>query len=119
MYLRLDSGANNPILYDNPTRLEPWFEHASAVRTSAIGGNTEFFKLMAPQGIRIGKREISDVVFAIPIASKQNGVFAGEDGLLPTSLFGRVFISYGGGFVVLEPRTHVGSLLPKNQDRYP
>ena len=41
---------------------------------------------------------MSDITFAAPIASKQNVVFAGEDGLLPTSLFKRIFISYSAGF---------------------
>ena len=29
---------------------------------------------------------------------------AGEDGLLPTTLFKRVFISYGNGFLMLDPK---------------
>ena len=104
MYLRLDSGASAPILYATPSTWEPRVEHATPLRANVIGGSTELFKTMAPQEIRIGNHVVSDVTFAAPVASKQNVVFAGEDGLLPTSLFKRVFISYGGGFVVLEPR---------------
>jgi hypothetical protein len=103
MYLRLDSGASAPILYVNPSGWEPLVEQATPLRANVIGGSTELFKTMAPQQIRIGNHVVSDVTFATPIASKQDVVFAGEDGLLPTSFFKRVFISYGGGFVVLEP----------------
>jgi hypothetical protein len=59
--------------------------------------------MMAPQHLRIGKHEVRDVTFAAPVSTKQNVQFTGEDGLLPTSLFKRVFISYSAGFVVLDP----------------
>ena len=85
MYLRLDSGANTPILYVNPSKWEPRDERAKALRANVVGGSTESFKTIAPLEIRIGNHIMSDITFAAPIASKQNVVFAGEDGLLPTS----------------------------------
>jgi hypothetical protein len=104
MYLRLDSGASTPILYVNPSKWEPSVERRTARLAHVVGGSTTFFETMAPQEIRIGSRVVSDVTFVAPVASSQNVVFAGEDGLLPTSLFKRVFISYSDGFVVLDPR---------------
>ncbi len=104
MYLRLDSGASVPILYVNPSKWEPLMGQAKALPAKVIGGTSIFFQLMAPQRIRIGNQVVSDVKFAAPVASKQNVVFAGQDGLLPTSLFERVFISYRDEFVVLNPR---------------
>lgn len=103
MYLRLDSGASDPILYVNPSKNEPWGATARMLRAFDIGGSTIFFKTMAPQEVHIGNRVLSDVTFAAPVASKKNARFAGEDGLLPTSLFKRVFISYKDEFVVLDP----------------
>ncbi len=104
MYLRLDSGASVPILYVNPSKWEPLMGQAKALPAKVVGGTSIFFQLMAPQRIRIGNQVLSDVKFAAPVASKQNVVFAGQDGLLPTSLFERVFISYRDEFVVLNPR---------------
>jgi len=103
-YLRLDSGASNPILYVNPSENEPWVRRARALCASVIGGDPISFKPVAPQNIQIGNKVLSDVTFAAPVASKKNARFAGEDGLLPTSLFKRVFISYRDEFVVLDPR---------------
>ena len=104
MYLRLDSGANTPTLYVNPSRWEPGFARAKAQPAHVVGGSTVFFKALAPQQMHIGKHVVSDVTFAAPVATKQDVVFAGEDGLLPTSLFKRVFISYDAEFIVLDPR---------------
>jgi hypothetical protein len=105
MHLRLDSGANTPILYINPSKWEPRTVRAKKQRAHVIGRNTTLlFEIMAPQEIRIGKTVVSNVTFAAPVASKRNVIFPGEDGLLPTSLFKRVFISYRGEFVVLDPR---------------
>jgi hypothetical protein len=104
IHLRLDSGASTPILFVNPYEWEPWVRRAKALRAHVVGESEVLFKVMAPQKIRIGNSVVSDVTFAAPVASKQNVGFAGEDGLLPTSLFKRVFISYRGGFVVLDPR---------------
>jgi hypothetical protein len=103
-YLRLDSGASTPILYVNPSKWEPTVGRTTARLAHIVGGSTTFFETIAPLEIRIGSRVVSDVTFAAPVASSHNVVFAGEDGLLPTSLFKRLFISYSGGFVVLDPR---------------
>jgi hypothetical protein len=104
MYLRLDSGASVPILYVNPSGWEPFMVQTKALPARVIGGNSMFFTLMAPQDLRIGNQVVSDVKFAALVPSKRNVLFAGEDGLLPTSLFERVFISYRDEFVVLNPR---------------
>lgn len=103
MYLRLDSGASDPILYVNPSAKEPWGASARMLRAYDIGGSTISFKTMAPQEVQIGNKVLSGVTFAAPVASKKNARFAGEDGLLPTSLFKRVFISYKDEFVMLDP----------------
>jgi hypothetical protein len=103
MYLRLDSGASNPILYVNPSENEPWVKRARSLCASVAGGDAIVFNPMAPQEVHIGNKVLSDVTFAAPVASRKNARFAGEDGLLPTSLFKRVFISYRDEFVVLDP----------------
>jgi hypothetical protein len=101
--LRLDSGAASPILFVNHSAKDPWLERAKAQRAHVVGESTVFFKRMDPQVIQIGRHVVSDVAFAFPVSAQVDVVYAGEDGLLPTSLFKRVFISYSGGFVVLDP----------------
>jgi hypothetical protein len=39
----------------------------------------------------------------VPVESEENDLMSTEDGLLATVLFRRVFISYAGRFVVLDP----------------
>jgi predicted aspartyl protease len=104
MYLRLDSGASDPILYVDPSEKEPWAASARMLSGNVIGGSTIFFKTMPPEEVHIGNKVLGDVTFAAPVGSKKNVRFAGEDGLLPTSLFKRAFISYREEFIVLDPR---------------
>ena len=63
-----------------------------------------YFKILAPQDIQIGKRVLSHITFVAPVSSPQDVALSAEDGLFPTSLFKRVFISYRAAFIVLEPR---------------
>jgi hypothetical protein len=39
----------------------------------------------------------------VPVESEENDLMSTEDGLLPTVLFRRLFISYALRFVVLDP----------------
>jgi len=104
MHLRLDSGASTPILYANRVEQEPWSDRLRTHRGSVAGGSTMYFKALAPQDIEIGKHVMNDITFVAPVRTSQDVTVATEDGLLPTSLFKRVFISYRGDYVVLEPR---------------
>jgi hypothetical protein len=104
MILRLDSGANVPQLYVNHLETAPWVQRKSALRGSVTGKSAEYFSLMPRQDVRIGKRVLRDVTFATPVSTNHNVAFAGEDGLLPTALFNRVFISYSDHFAVFDPR---------------
>jgi len=102
--LRLDSGANVPQLYVNTLDTPSWVQRGSGIRGQVTGSTAQYFALMPPEDIRIGKRPVRDLVFATPVKERQNVGFKGEDGLLPTALFKRVFISYAGSFVILNPR---------------
>jgi hypothetical protein len=104
MNLRLDSGAGAPILYVNRVQQQSWSHRLRTQRGSIAGGSIMYFKILAPQDIQIGRHVISEVRFVAPIRSSQDVTFATEDGLLPISLFKRIFISYRAGFVILEPQ---------------
>ena len=102
--LRLDSGTNLPLLHENQLKTAPWVQMQSALRGHVTGGAVEYFAMMPPQDVRIGRHVVSNVKFAAPVRNGENVVFNGEDGLLPTGLFKRVFVSHADHFVIFDPR---------------
>ena len=102
--LLIDSGANVPQLFVNTLETAPWKQRQNALQGRVTGNAAQFFALMPGQDIHIGKHVVSNVVFATPLNAPGNVDSKGEDGLLPTSLFRRVLISYADRYVILDPR---------------
>lgn len=102
--LRLDSGANVPQLYVNTLETTPWQQRPRALRGAVTGNSAEYFTLMPPQDIHIGKQVVRDAVFATPLRMSHNVTLKGEDGLLPTALFKSILISYTNHVAILNPR---------------
>jgi hypothetical protein len=103
--LQLDSGSDGPILYAGSK--DP--EVQVLVRSAAPqGGNTtgaqRAFAVVAPQTMEIGNHILSNISFVAPVSVKESLQSRHEDGLLPTVLFQRVFISGGGHYVVFNPK---------------
>ena len=101
--LALDSGTTVPFLYASDLQIPAWLQRTRA--GSAAGDKAQMSLAALPsQQVRIGNRVLSQVTFLAPASTsgKING--SGEDGLLPTSLFKRVFVSYSEQFVILDPR---------------
>jgi hypothetical protein len=103
MHLILDSGSNSPLLYCRHNGKESPSERA-AIRWAAGDGTEREFAMLAPQDIRIGERSIRGVSFVAPIGAGNDIPEIGADGLLPTALFRRVYISYANRFAVLDLR---------------
>jgi len=105
MTMMLDSGTNVPQLYEShcsdaiPLRVA---EHSRP--GTGTDSNTEFFKILPPQNVRIGSILLREIRFVAPLNKGRAATTIGVDGLLPVSLFRRVFISYADRFVVLNPR---------------
>jgi len=103
--LKVDSGSSAPILFEN--RIEPlsWQQRSHAHR-SAVAGNSgaPAFAVMTSQAVKIGPHDTRRIAFLSPISARQEAVRTGEDGLLPTVLFNRVFISCADHFVMFEPQ---------------
>ena len=103
--LMLDSESDVPLLYTSNLKSPAWLlrDHT---RTGAIAGNGSQMALtvLPPEEVRIGSRVARQVAFLIPVSTGRRVIGAGEDGLLPTALFKRVFISYADHFVILDPR---------------
>lgn len=100
--LRVDSGSNTPILFSSRDSL-PWLQRSSARRATVAGSGTLSFVTTPIQTMRIGQHIVRSIAFQTPIATGHALSKVGEDGLLPTSLFKRVFISYADRFVIFEP----------------
>ncbi len=102
--LLLDSGTNTPYLY-NPAKYWPsgLLESESATGYD-VSRAPWSMSILPPQAIEIGQLKLADVRFVSPAQIGGYAPTSKVDGLLSTTLFERVFISYVGRFVILEPR---------------
>jgi predicted aspartyl protease len=102
--LQLDSGSDGPILYQTrgQSRLSI-LDHAT-LRSDTASVAQRAFAALPPQDLRIGGRTLSQVPFVTPVSSENDVPNRHEDGLLPTVLFQRVFISFAGRYITIDPR---------------
>jgi len=96
--LQLDSGSDGLILY--PRREETKLQ---LLEKATLRGQ-QAFAVLPPQDMRIGSRTLSRVSFVTPLRPGKDLPARQEDGLLPTLLFQRVFISASNHYVVFDPR---------------
>jgi hypothetical protein len=104
--LQLDSGSDGPILYPGSEQPEVRaLVHAAVLQGGNVAKAHPVFAVVPPQIMQIGNLIFSHVSFVTPVIVGKN-IREHEDGLLPTLLFQRVFISAGGGdhYVVFDPR---------------
>jgi len=101
--LLLDSGSSSPLLYCRHGGKEVRSEKAS-IRWAGADGTEQRFAVLAPQDLQIGARSISRVSFVAPIGIGNDVPEIDADGLLPTALFRRVYISYANRYTVFDPR---------------
>jgi len=104
LLLVLDSGTNSPFLY-NPAK---YWASGFSESTPALGCDAneveQAFSVLPPQKIEIGSIGLEHVSFIAPARSGRQVLTDKVDGMLPTTLFDRLFISYVDRFVVLHPR---------------
>ena len=98
--LKLDSGANVAILFAPRVGAVV----ANLREGSVLGGSDEFFALLPPQDVSIGQRSLCQVVFVAPVIQRRLPASRIEDGVLPTALFHRIFVSYRDRTAILDPR---------------
>ena len=96
--LQLDSGSDGLILY---ARRE---ETKLRLLERATLQGQQAFAVLPPQDMRIGSRTLSRVSFVTPLRPGKDLPGRQEDGLLPTLLFQRVFISASDHYVVFDSR---------------
>ena len=104
--LRLDSGSNSPLLYAAAALVRNESKGKASILKRVTNGAEQSFAVLPPQDIQIESRSVKQVSFVTPINSIGVGPTPREDGLLPTMAFQRVFITYSGGYVSLEPWEH-------------
>lgn len=100
--LLLDSGSNVPLLYDAGPVVRQIAGTAPLHNRSADGVDQAFAVLPA-QDIEIGRHAFHQIAFVTPISARKELPKVAVDGLLPTILFQRVYISYADRFAVLDP----------------
>lgn len=102
--LRIDSGSNVPVLY-----VDRAAKARVGVQSRRVGGNTigvqaQFTYSYTPErNVRLGRQKEMQIAFATPNCSGCFYSKPGEDGVLPTMLFKRVFISAADHFVIFDP----------------
>jgi hypothetical protein len=103
--LQLDSGSDGPILYPERPDVQA-LVHAAVLRGGKVINAQSVFAVVPPQIMQIGNRILSHISFVTPVTVGKNLEKQYEDGLLPTVLFERVFISGGAGdhYVVFDPK---------------
>jgi hypothetical protein len=102
--LQLDSGSDGPILY--PGSEQPDVQALVHAAVPQRGNAQRVFAVVPPQIMQIGNLILSHISFVTPVIDGKNIREHNEDGLLPTVLFQRVFISGRGGdhYVVFDPK---------------
>ena len=98
----LDSGTNVPLLYDSGKDMAGGFSVSTPIRDRGPDGAERVFAVLPPQDMQIGTLTFHQISFVTPVTRKDIPRLE-VDGLLPTALFRRVYISYADRFVVLEP----------------
>ena len=99
--LRLDSGSNVPLLY-----VDHSVKTFGRIQGASIGKQAQFVYTRTPErNVRLGVQKEIQIAFATPVGNQRLYSKSGEDGVLPTSLFKRVFISSIDHFVIFDPHT--------------
>ena len=98
--LCLDSGSNAAVLFASSPAAQGVVDSKAQIRKWVVAGTEQSFALLRPRQVAVAGRILGQIAFVQPIDSVESRV----DGLLPTAIFKRVFISYSSHFAILEPR---------------
>jgi hypothetical protein len=103
LVLELDTGINSPLLFDAGTFGTAAFA-STPLHSRGTDGASHAYAVLPSRDIQVGLHSLQQITFVAPVAGDQDIPDAGIDGVLPTVLFRRAFISYADRFAVLEPR---------------
>ncbi len=101
MLFLLDSGTNAPYLYGAGSAVR---RGSAPLNGRGIDGREHTVAVLMPQDLRVGSKSLHKISFVTPVSTANEFPKEEFDGLLPTVLFQRVYISYGDRFAVFDPR---------------
>jgi hypothetical protein len=101
--LLLDSGVNEPILFNSSQYMLARPSHDVLLSGRGVDGAQPTLSVLPPQDVKIGSLKLPGVAFLSTTTNKDSYVKE-FDGVLTTGLFRRVFIDHADRFAVLEPR---------------
>jgi len=104
IHLKLDSGTNAPFLYNPSEYLALGVINGPSLHGQGADGAQKSFVALRPQTIEIGSIAFSGVSFLALRNERRVSPPDAFDGLLPTGLFRRIFLSRSSEFAVFEPR---------------
>jgi Aspartyl protease len=102
--LQLDSGSDGPLLYAGAREGKLKILDQATRRGANVSKAQRAFAVLPPQDMRIGSFTLGRLSFVTPVTDGKDVPSRDEDGLLPTLLFQRVFISGPDHYVVLDSR---------------
>jgi len=79
-----------------------WIPGEHTGSCNSIGAAQQSYRALAPEDVEIGSIWLRGFDLSLP--PRALPVQLGQDGLLPTSLFDRVFLSYAEHFAELDPK---------------
>ena len=101
--LRINSGSNVPVLYATDSSIHKPGASRAPMLKRVVNGAEQAFAVLPPQDLLVGAESIRQVSFVMPMNFGWSGFAPCENGLLPTLIFHRVFISYEHRYVILDP----------------
>jgi hypothetical protein len=101
--LELDSGANVCFLYNPSEYIALGLFHGASLQGGSANSPHRSYTALPLQNVKIGSIEISQATFVTLAGARKDSHTSDFDGLLPLSLFRRVFIDHADHFAVLEP----------------
>jgi hypothetical protein len=104
LLMELDSGGNVPLLFEAGKELARARFANAPLRTRGSDGIEHTFAVLDPQDVQVGNHVLHSVPFVTPMDEGKDVPNVDVDGLLPTLLFHRVFISFADHFVVFNPK---------------
>jgi hypothetical protein len=102
--LKLDSGSDGLVLYAGGDEAKRGILKQATLQGGGVSKAQRAFAVLPPQDMRIGNHILRNISFVTPVSVAKNVPQRDEDGLLPTVLFQRVFISGRDHFVVFNPK---------------
>jgi hypothetical protein len=103
LLLLLDSGTDAAVLYGSALPLGNCPRASEVVNERQSDGSSVAFSALPPLELKLGAKMTREIYFLTPLGTAGRQPDVGVDGLLPTSLFRSILISYSARYIILNP----------------